>query len=384
MPDYEVTLDGKRFVLTGDHPPSEAEARQAIGSHQPEPTKAEHGYSPIETIKENFGKFKDATFGSPVSMGSILGGIAAAVPTGGMSLIPSALAVGGGSALGAGAGQIASGEKPTLGTMAGAGALGGLSELTFGGLPIALKAAAGAPMKTATKLADLAAMVRIPGARTASTALKLAQRMGGEEAAAATANTGGRLAKSQEPSIERVIGDALQETRTPPAPRAVSTPPQPNLPAGYTPRTSAPKLKVVQKAAPKAEAPAAEPELPASWKALIKPGQTQPTPQLPSSAPLGISEHAPIWSRPTEVPGNDARSMRHVFGAEDAGAQMGMEADDIRALSGEAARHRPMVARLAQLDHDYLRHINDPKAGLLLPLLAALRSGNIGSAEEDK
>lgn len=31
MPDYEVTLDGRRFVLTGDHPPTEDEARSAIG-----------------------------------------------------------------------------------------------------------------------------------------------------------------------------------------------------------------------------------------------------------------------------------------------------------------------------------------------------------------
>jgi hypothetical protein len=32
MPRYQVTLDGKTYVLEGDHPPSEAEARAAVGS----------------------------------------------------------------------------------------------------------------------------------------------------------------------------------------------------------------------------------------------------------------------------------------------------------------------------------------------------------------
>ena len=31
MPTYEVTLDGRTFELTGDHQPTEEEARQATG-----------------------------------------------------------------------------------------------------------------------------------------------------------------------------------------------------------------------------------------------------------------------------------------------------------------------------------------------------------------
>lgn len=41
MPIYTVELDGKQYDLEGDHPPSEAEARDAIGSHeQPQPKQA--------------------------------------------------------------------------------------------------------------------------------------------------------------------------------------------------------------------------------------------------------------------------------------------------------------------------------------------------------
>ncbi len=41
MPRYQVTLDGKTFVLEGDHPPSEAEARAAIGSPAPAPARTD-------------------------------------------------------------------------------------------------------------------------------------------------------------------------------------------------------------------------------------------------------------------------------------------------------------------------------------------------------
>lgn len=40
MPVYTVELDGKQYDLEGDHPPSEAEARSAIGTSAPAPQKA--------------------------------------------------------------------------------------------------------------------------------------------------------------------------------------------------------------------------------------------------------------------------------------------------------------------------------------------------------
>jgi hypothetical protein len=41
VPRYRVTIDGRTFILTGDHPPSEAEARSAIGKSQPAPSNAD-------------------------------------------------------------------------------------------------------------------------------------------------------------------------------------------------------------------------------------------------------------------------------------------------------------------------------------------------------
>lgn len=49
MPRYQVTLDGQTFVLDGDHPPSEQEARTAWASHQQSNTAAP---SPAEPTPE--------------------------------------------------------------------------------------------------------------------------------------------------------------------------------------------------------------------------------------------------------------------------------------------------------------------------------------------
>ena len=40
MPRYKVELDGKIYVIEGDRPPTEAEARQALGNYKPEPVKS--------------------------------------------------------------------------------------------------------------------------------------------------------------------------------------------------------------------------------------------------------------------------------------------------------------------------------------------------------
>lgn len=64
----------------------------------------------------------------PVQAGAMAGGAIAAPFTSGMSLIPAAAAVGGASALGAGAGQLASGQSPDLRTMATEGAAGAVGQ----------------------------------------------------------------------------------------------------------------------------------------------------------------------------------------------------------------------------------------------------------------
>lgn len=77
MPDYEVTLDGKRFVLTGDHPPTEAEARAVIGGIKPvpshEPTQPK-GDMPGSSLLPAAGGIAGSMAGGPV--GAAIGGAA--------------------------------------------------------------------------------------------------------------------------------------------------------------------------------------------------------------------------------------------------------------------------------------------------------------------
>ena len=68
-------------------------------------------------------------------------------------------------------------------------------------------------------------------------------------------NAGGTLVKAKGPTVETSIADALDEIRNEPA-AVGTTPPQPDLPAGYTPRTTVPKSKAAPKPTPK---PAAAP-----------------------------------------------------------------------------------------------------------------------------
>jgi hypothetical protein len=71
MPRYQVTLDGKTFVVEGDRPPSEDEARQAFAAYQPpkaEPAKPEErsvsGF--LGNVASSGGKFiKDTITGLP-------------------------------------------------------------------------------------------------------------------------------------------------------------------------------------------------------------------------------------------------------------------------------------------------------------------------------
>ncbi len=51
MPRYEVEVDGRRFVLEGDRPPTEEEARQAVGvSQTAQPQRSTFGLEKAETI----------------------------------------------------------------------------------------------------------------------------------------------------------------------------------------------------------------------------------------------------------------------------------------------------------------------------------------------
>ena len=74
-------------------------------------------------------------------------------------------------------------------------------------------------------------------------------------------NAGGRVVPAQTPTTTQVLSEALAEARAPEPPARVTTPPQVELPPGYTPRTSAPKPRT---ATPSQPAPAAAPATPAS------------------------------------------------------------------------------------------------------------------------
>lgn len=63
-------------------------------------------------------------------------------------------------------------------------------------------------------------------------------------------NAGGRLAPRQTPSLQQELSDALAEVNKPEPPRRITTPPEPKLPAGFTPRSSVPKPKAAKAAAP--------------------------------------------------------------------------------------------------------------------------------------
>lgn len=139
MPKYQVTLDGKTFVVEGDRPPSEAEARQALGDYLKTSTSQKpSGPTPTFTDPNplnRIGRFAmDVVKAHPVAAGAI-GGSLLAAPTGGASLLGAAAASGLGAAGGAGAAiagrQLATGKPEsgtatakTMGTEAVAGAAG--------------------------------------------------------------------------------------------------------------------------------------------------------------------------------------------------------------------------------------------------------------------
>ena len=122
MPRYQVTLDGRTFVLEGDHPPTEDEARAAIGEHAsapapksaaaPEPSFTDRiladnpALPPMLRGAQGVLRFAKA---NPVQAGAIAGGLASAPFTGGMS-IPASMGLAGlGAAGGAAYGQLAKG-----------------------------------------------------------------------------------------------------------------------------------------------------------------------------------------------------------------------------------------------------------------------------------
>jgi hypothetical protein len=204
-----------------------------------------------------------------------------------------------------------------------------------------------------------------------------------------------RLRAAQPQTFEQVAMEALEELRQPTRPNVVELPPPtaqppvsyPRQPSTRTTQRQAPAERPTAsaeppKASPDApETPAAPAALPASWQRLVDAEAPEPPRARFRAAddapPPGMGNDPPLWARP-EATENPAASLRGMLGAEDASAMLGVDADTVRNLSG-AARRRPLVADMAEIDNDYLRRINDPR-GFIDPKLAIKMGLPIGGA----
>jgi len=83
---------------------------------------------------------------------------------------------------------------------------------------------------------------------------------------AAPAAPVGRVVPAQEPTLNQVLQQALAESSAPTPPARVTTAPAPELPPGYTPRTSAPKPKPAKASLPEPVRAAMERAAPANAK----------------------------------------------------------------------------------------------------------------------
>lgn len=132
-------------------------------------------------------------------------------------------------------------------------------------------------------------------------------------------NAGGRLAPKQTPSLQQELADALAEVAKPEQPRLVTTPPQAQLPAGFTPRSTVPKPKPARAIAPE---PAASPEAPAAPKRAyflrplseMKASEGLPVERL--GRPVTIEDLPASWRSRTEQLSSGGK----------AGAELGAEA----------------------------------------------------------
>lgn len=128
MPKYRIELsDGRTFVVEADSPPSEQDVLAALPQAAQEPatpqgdTRKFRDGRPVG-IGRNF--LTDFVRNNPAQAGAMAAGTLAAPFTGGLSIPASLAAIGGASALGAGAGQAAAGQMPSPRTMLKEGALG--------------------------------------------------------------------------------------------------------------------------------------------------------------------------------------------------------------------------------------------------------------------
>ncbi len=136
---------------------------------------------------------------------------------------------------------------------------------------------------------ELPPSAELPPGYTPRTALPPAVASPARPAAPApAAPPAGRLVPAKAVPIEEEIAAALADAPTP-MPR-VTTPPAPQLPAGYTPRTSAPKLRAVPPPAPAAEPKRAYFLKPQEELAAVA-DDIEPGPLTPDALPASWQQH---------------------------------------------------------------------------------------------
>lgn len=161
MPIYTVKIDGKTYDIQGDRPPTEAEAREAVGTHQtaaPAQAAPEDDRGYLEQVKDRF----VGGVGRAVKNPAVGAGLATAVAapfTGGLSLIPAAASMFAAGTAGALPAAIAKGkpmQAPYEGALAATGE--GAGRILSGTLRMAgrgMYRAAALPINKFNKYGDL-------------------------------------------------------------------------------------------------------------------------------------------------------------------------------------------------------------------------------------
>lgn len=111
-------------------------------------------------------------------------------------------------------------------------------------------------------------------------------------------NAGGRLVQKA-PSLQDALLDALNEATQPTPPARITTPPEPNLPAGFTPRATVPKPKPARAAGPAPAATATPPKRAYFLKPLEEMAPSEPV--TPTGRPVTLADLPASWrSRVTQ------------------------------------------------------------------------------------
>lgn len=248
-------------------------------------------------------------------------------------------------ALGEGAGLLASLKAPEAAARAPAAA-----QAAGRGIAAAGKASLPA-LKTAATVAEYIPVLGEPF-RQVSMMRALRDVLEAQKPAkpAVSPNAGGTLVKTKAPRTEAAISDALRDIDTADVPQSVTLPPQPELPPGYTPRTTVPKPKPAKMAGP--EAATIEDQLRASLDAQ----QTKP------AAPKPRAERPEATKRPSERKRVDTSmgSGGYFLKKKPAPVVEAVEAADSAPV---AARPEPRVITMDDLPEPWKQHTGQTLTG---------------------